>query len=146
MSFKSAVELTSDVATCYRVGLRALGAHSQKIQLGNTTLCEGSVDLDSCTTQLYPQSNRWDYFFSYKSEVYFVEVHGANTSEVSTVLRKLQWLKDWLNSSAPEINKLKSKNNPFYWIQSNGFDIPPTSRQYKQIVQYGIKPIRKLTL
>jgi hypothetical protein len=146
-AFQTAVENTPDVATCFQVGLRALGQHSQKIALDDTSLCEGSLDIDGCTTRLYPNENRWDYALSYNSEVFFVEVHTANTTEVSTVLRKLQWLKDWLVSEAPEINALKAtKHFPYYWIQSSGFDILKTSPQYRRIVQAGLKPIARLNL
>lgn len=147
MTFKQAVEATPDIKKCYQAGLRAFGSDSKKIHLGDTTKCEGSVDIDGCTTTNYPQSNRWDYCFSYKSEVFFVEVHTANTAEVSTVLRKLQWLRDWLNHEAPELAKLRAQSrNPYYWIQSSKFNIPKTSKQYRQVVQEGIKPISTLVL
>jgi hypothetical protein len=143
-TFKTAVEDTPDIANCYQVGLKGLGKYSQKIELAETSHCSGSVDIDKCTSSKYPQSNRWDYALCYKSEVFFVEVHTANTGEVSTVLRKLQWLKDWLNSEAPEINKLKAKNTPFVWIQSNSCHIK--GKQNFKAAQAGIKPIAKLSL
>lgn len=147
MTFKEAVEATPDVSTGYRVGLSALGKNSLKITVPNTSLIDGSLDIDSCTTSHYPTSNRWDYAFSYNGEVFFVEVHSAISSEVSTVLRKLQWLKDWLNADAPEINKLKVKRlEPFYWIQSSNFSIPKTTRQYRAAVANKIVPISKLVV
>lgn len=147
MTFKEAVETTPDVKTCYQRGLRALGSDSKKINLGDTAKCEGSVDIDRCTLAKYPQSNRWDYCFSYRGEVFFVEVHTANTAEVSTVFRKLRWLKDWLNNEAPELAKMKVRSqNPYYWIQSSRFNIPKTSKQYRQVIQEGIKPISMLVL
>jgi hypothetical protein len=146
-SFKIAVENTPDITNCYQTGLKGLGSHSKKIQLFDTSSCSGSVDIDSCTTSKYPQSNRWDYAFCYKLEIFFVEVHGAKSDEVSTVIKKLQWLKDWLNQEAPELNKLKAKSrSPFVWIQSNGFHIPSQARQYKKAIQAGIMPIAKLSL
>jgi hypothetical protein len=146
-TFKEAVDATISIGQCFQVGLRGLGTHSKKIKLGDTSKCEGSVDIDSCLAKIHPQSSRWDYCFSYKGEVFFVEVHGAITSEVSTVLKKLQWLKSWLNNNAPEINKLKAKSrNPFYWIQSSNFTIPPTSKQFRTVTQAGIKPIPLLEL
>ncbi len=144
--FKTAIENTPDVANAYQVGLQGLGKHSTKIQLGDTSLCEGSIDIDTATTALYPNDSRWDYAFSYKSEVFFVEVHTANTREVGAMVKKLQWLKDWLIEHAPEIHKLKTAKTPFIWIQSNDFHIPKTSPQYRIIVQKGIKPIAKLVV
>lgn len=147
MTFKEAVEATSDVSMCYQVGLKAFGGDSKKIKLNDTAKCEGSVDIDGCTVAKYPQSNRWDYCFSYRGEVFFVEVHTANTTEVRTVLKKLQWLKDWLNHEAPELAKLKAKSKgAYYWIQSSKFNIPKTSKQYRLVVQEGIKPISTLVL
>ena len=67
------------------------------------------------------------------------------TSEVGVVLKKLQWLKDWLNNKAPNINRLKAQT-PYYWIQSNNFAIPKTSPQYKRITQAQLKPIKQLVL
>ncbi|MFC0318680.1 MULTISPECIES: hypothetical protein [Olivibacter] len=147
MIFKKAVTATPDIRMCFQKGLKALGGNSRKISLADNSKCEGSLDIDNCTRTLYPQSNRWDYCFCYRNEIYFVEVHTANTTEVSTVIRKLQWLKDWLNHQAPELNKLKaSSRHPFYWIQSSKFNIPATSKQFRTVVQAGIKPIPALKL
>lgn len=146
-TFQDAVKNTPDIANCYQVGLRGLGTYSNKVQLSDTSKCSGSVDIDACTTEKYPQLNRWDYALGYKEKVYFVEVHTANTGQVSTVLRKLQWLKDWLNTEAPELNKLKAQEQtPFVWIQTNGFSILKNSKQYREVVQAGLKPIAKLVL
>jgi hypothetical protein len=147
LTFKEAVEGTDDVKTCYQNGLKALGRHSSKIELSDTKQCQGSLNIDDCVARKYPALNRWDYAFSYKSEVFFVEVHSANTGDVRVVLRKLQWLKDWLHAHAPKINSLKAKNRtPYYWIQSNGFHIPNSSPQSRIAAQAGIKPISKLKL
>ena len=145
LTFKQAVEATPDVANGYRIGLSALGQYSDKINAANTRLLNGSVDIDACTTEKYPNENRWDYALAYSRKVYFVEVHSANTSQVSTVLRKLQWLKDWLNFSAPEINKLKAQQ-PYYWIMSNNNHILKGSSQARQISQACLKPISCLKL
>lgn len=147
MTFKTAVENTPDINTCFRPGLKALGSDSSKIKLSNARLCEGSVDIDSCLSAKYHQQNRWDYCFSYNQEVFFIEVHSAVTSEVITVLRKLNWLKDWLKTNAPAINSMKAKSRPpFYWVQSSKFGILPQSKQYRTIVQAGIKPVSRLEL
>jgi hypothetical protein len=146
--FKSAVEKTPDVSNAYCIGLQAFKkVEKQKIDLGDPPRCEGSIDIDTATRKKYPQANRWDYCFSYKGEVFFVEVHSANTGEVSTVLRKLQWLRNWLNNEAPLINALKATSVPaFYWIQSSSFNILPNSAQYRQAVQANLKPVGKLSL
>ena len=145
LTFKQAVEATPDVANGYQIGLGALGQYSNKINAANTRLFNGSIDIDACTTKKYPNENRWDYALAYSQKVYFVEVHSATTSQVSIVLRKLQWLKDWLNLHAPEINKLKAQQ-PYYWIMSNNNRILKSSRQARQVAIAGLKPIACLNL
>ncbi len=147
LSFKEAVEATKDIETCYQAGLKALGKYSGKISVKDPKKLCGSVDIDSCVAKKYPQSNRWDYAICYDGSVFFVEVHSANTGEVSTVLRKLQWLKDWLVAEAPEVNNLKVKYTaPYYWIQSNGNHILPNSPQARQVALKGLRPISILQL
>ncbi len=143
--FKEAVEATAEIKNCYQPGLKALGAYSAKVALTDNSLCNGSVDIDECVRTKYPNSNRWDYCIGYNNKAYFVEVHSANTAEVSTMLNKLQWLKDWLNSKAPELNKIKAPV-PFYWVMSGKYAIQPNSPQSRKIAQAGIKPIAKLSL
>lgn len=148
LTFQQIVQKIEGLTDAYQVGLRALlQTHRNKVQLGNTSQCDGSVDIDTSLTAKYPQASRWDYVFSYKSELYFVEVHTASTGEVTTVLKKLQWLKDWLNSDAKQLDGLRAKKQPsIVWIQSNGFHILPNSPQFRKISQAGLKPIAKLVL
>lgn len=148
LSFPEAVAATPDIRNYYQEGLQAIPRqYRSKIFLQDTRACEGSVDIDTCVTYKYPSDNRWDYCLSYRGEVFFIEVHTANSSEVSTVIRKLAWLKNWLNSYAPEINKLKAKHvTPFYWLQSSGYHIPLRSRQYREAERAGIMPIPRLEL
>jgi hypothetical protein len=129
----------------YQSGLKGLGKHSNKISLTNPKRCGGSIDIDTSLAKKYPTSNRWDYSFSYNGDAYFVEVHSAQTGEVNTVLKKLKWLTNWLTREASALNNIKA-NRPYYWIQSNGFNILPNSPQYRQAVQSGILPIGKLSL
>ncbi len=141
------MEVTPDVADCWKPGLQAFGEYSRKIELSDQNSCEGSVEIDKCTSdkKLYPDENRWDYVLGYQQQAYFVEVHSANTGEVNTVLKKLQWLKDWLNQHAPEINKLKARE-PYYWVQSGKFAILKNSPQIRRVNQKGLMPVPKLKL
>ena len=90
MTFKQAVEATPDVATGFRTRLNAFGAHSSKVSVSDTHLLQGSLDIDTCTTAKYPNSNRWDYVFAYKGEAFFIEVHSANSSEVKTIVLSIK--------------------------------------------------------
>ena len=148
LTFKEAVAATADVSKCYRDGKQAiLNAEKNKVELADTKKCGGSLFIDQCLIDQnkYPNANRWDYAIDYNSEIYFFEVHTASDGEVSTVVKKLQWLKDWLHHSAPNINLLKAKA-PFYWIQSNGYHISKNSKWERVALQQGIKPISKLVL
>jgi hypothetical protein len=146
-SFEEAVQATHHLDGCLKNGLQALGAHSKKISLSSTKNCNGSIDIDTALARVYPQDSRWDYAFSYKGEVFFVEVHTANSSEVDTVIKKLKWLKSWLISDAPKINELKATSQtPFHWIQSSNFNLPKTSRFYRRAAQEGILPKPILSL
>lgn len=144
--FKKAVEATPDITNCYQPGLSALGKYSKKIKASQTSKIDGSVDIDTCTSKKYPQANRWDYAVGYNSEAYFIEVHSAITSEVHTMVKKLEWLKHWLNTHAVELNKLKAQKKTFVWIQSDKFDIPKHTPQFRLAVSKGIVPVRELLL
>ena len=147
MTFQQAVHSTLDITTGYRPGLQALGGYSTKIRVSDTRLLGGSVDIDACTVDKYPNANRWDYAFDYKGEAFFVEVHSAYTGEVDTVIAKLNWLKSWLRDRAPSLEEKKAKSRtPYYWLQSDKFEIPKTSRHFRLIVQEGLKPLSILIL
>ena len=144
-AFKDAVTNTPDISKGYMVGLTALGKYSSKVTVSNTVKVEGSVDIDSTTVALYPRENRWDYVIGFNGKVIFVEVHSATTSEVDAVLKKLDWLKNWLNSKAPDLAKLRAPE-PYFWVQSKNFQILKHSPQYRRAVQKGILPVSKVTL
>lgn len=149
-TFKQAVEATPEVKDCYNEGKLAIpNKERNKVELSDSRKCGGSLFIDQSLIDqgLYPNDNRWDYAIDYDGEVFFFEVHTANTREVSTVLKKLEWLKNWLVTKAPEINALKAKSKtPFYWVQSNGYSILPNSSQERAVIQKGLKPISKLVL
>ncbi len=146
MVFENAVRATNDVKDCHQPGLQALGKHSTKIRLRESSQCGGSLNIDDCTKKLYPEESRWDYAIAYRDKVHFVEVHTANTSEVRKMSNKLKWLKDWLVHKAPEINRLRATEKAFVWIQSDGFAIPAHAPQLRVLAQLGLKPVARLEL
>lgn len=145
-SFRKAVEATPDISKEFNQGIQALGSYSELVIPAYTRYLEGSVDIDSATKSIYPTEPRWDYAIAYSGEVYFIEVHPAISSEVAIVIKKLEWLKNWLKNKAPEIEKLRKKENAYYWIQSKSFSIPKNSRQYRIAKKNGLLPIGKLRL
>lgn len=144
MTFREAVEQTPQIAAVYKAGLSAFGDYASKVVVPDNRLLGGSVDIDFATVKLYPNENRWDYAFDYNGETFFIEVHTASTSETSTVLRKLDWLKVWLREQAPKLEKLKSKViPPFYWVQSKQYALPTHTPQYRKAMSAKLIPIKE---
>ena len=142
MTFEEAVKATPDVSEGYREGVGAFGKYADKIKVPDQGKIDGSLDIDAATEKRYPDATRWDYALCYDGEVFYIEVHSAITSEVSRMIRKLQWLKTWLPSKAPEIHNLTAKNKqPYYWVQSSNCNIPKHTPQYRMVVQNKILPM-----
>lgn len=73
----------------------------------------------------YASEPRWDYGLGYQMKgrlaecAIWVEVHPATTSEVRAIVKKLDWLQEWLRSNAGELQKLTALAEPEYrytWI------------------------------
>ena len=100
--FKAAVEATQEIREGYCNGLQALGGNAAKVAVTDTRKLNGSVDIDACTLELYPNETRWDYAIGYDEKAYFLEVHPANTSNVKEMIQKADWLKQWLQRKASD--------------------------------------------
>ena len=144
MSFKEAISATPLLKDAYRNGLQALGNYSNKVRPSDTKKCEGSVDIDIAVKDIYRNDSRWDYAIGYDATTYFIEVHSADTSEVTSVLKKFSWLKEFLVTDAPELNQQLKKR--FYWISSGGNNILKGSPQARKLAQSGITLDRQLNL
>ena len=87
---------------------------------------------------------RWDYAVEYDKETFFIEIHPGSTSEIQTVIAKLDWLKHWLKEKAPEIDALKPKDKqPYHWVFTNKFAILPNSRYARLLSLHGIIPTKQ---
>lgn len=141
--FRAAVLATQDVKGAYKVGLEAMGKYSSRVIVPDNSLLGGSIDIDESTKKIYPNDNRWDYAFEYNGETFFIEIHTASTSETSTVLHKLAWIKQWLREKAPKIDRLKSKTlGPFFWIQYKQYALPKHTPQYRAAAAAKLLPIK----
>lgn len=144
MRFRLAVLNTAEICAGYSAGLGALSGSSAKVSLSTPRHCEGSVDIDQCLRAIYPNDNRWDYAVGYDDHVYFIEVHPASTSDVSIVLNKLSWLRQWLDARAPE---LKTLQHSFHWLATGGVHILPSSPQARKLAISGLKqPRQRMTI
>ena len=124
----------------FNEGLGAVkGAYRARITAQDPHLFNGSLDIDKAKAQAEPTANRWDYAIEYNGEVFFVEVHSGATSDVPIILKKLEWLKQWLKNEAKAIDKLKTKRaTPYFWIHTGGCKILQRSITSKQFAQSGI--------
>ena len=159
MTFKEAVEAApAPVNGAWRAGLWALEARDrQKVSCNDPRLLTGSVYLDEALMAQpeHARANRWDYGLGYKPTslagewAVWVEVHPATTREVSTVLKKLQWLKDWLNGEAGALRDLTDRTpeaRRFVWIASNGVNIRSNTPQARRLRQKNLWPRSNLSL
>jgi hypothetical protein len=116
-------------------GLQAIkkGEGRGQIVAENNRRLLGSAAIDDDCRRAYPKDHRWDYVIGYeranKAISYFVEVHSAETSEVSTVDKKLRWLRDFL-LQAPQ-KKLAALDPEYHWVASGRINIPKHVPQYR---------------
>lgn len=139
---QTAIENTLSVNGKGKIGKTAVkGEYRSKIIVPNPRQLTYSLDIDTALKEQYPTSHRWDYAIEYDDNVFFIEVHPANTSEIQIVLSKLAWLRQWLQREAPLIDKLKSiQKNPFYWIATQNIQILKSSSQYRNLAQQKLLP------
>ncbi len=132
MSFEEAVASISVLK--YHKGLKALGANSKKIIPNDTKKLSGSADIDSCTKTESPNDSRWDYVVGYDDKAFFVEVHPCQTSNIKEVVKKVVWLKEWLNSKGLNLKMIRGDHN-FYWIASGKVDLDISKNsKYKRLL------------
>jgi hypothetical protein len=143
IGFKAAIAATPLLKNAYKEGLQALGSYSVKVKPTDTKKCEGSVDIDAAVKSVYPEDSRWDYAIGYDGKTYFIEIHSAETSQVTPVLKKFVWLKDFLVAEASELNK---ENKRFYWIASGRTQILKGSVQERKLALSGIMLVGQLNL
>lgn len=143
MSFRRAVGLTPHLQNALRPGLQALRAQDRPhVAPEDPRLLQGSVDVDSALQRRQPNANRWDFAIGYrhanrqKDFIYWVEVHTAADKQVKVVLRKLNWLRSWLQGDG---NPLDQFDREFVWVSSGATTFTPDAPQSKQLAQSGLK-------
>ena len=160
MTFREAVEACDEpVASACQNGKQALkGEHRSLIDTDDPSRFMGSVDLDAALQheQGYGDAARWDYGIGFlesedRETAIWVEVHPANTGQVTAFLNKLQWLKRWLREHAPSLRaltRIRDGKQPYYWVAtSKGVHISKNSPQARRLAAAGISmPRRRLDL
>lgn len=146
-AFQEAIENTEEVKNGFCVGKQAIKSIDRgKVVETNNKKVQGSLDIDSQVKTLYPKEPRWDYALSYDDKIYFFEVHPAETSEVDRVINKVKWLKCWLKTRAPKLDKLPKAEHPYTWVQSGRYAILPTARAKMKLSAAGLTIAKELLL
>lgn len=157
MSFtKAAKAAPANVAAAVKPGKQALTRpHAKQVICNRVGALTASIDLDDAlhAEPAYAQESRWDYGLGYRTEenkevAIWVEVHSASTSDVSTMLRKLSWLREFLHSECDELWKLTlAAERPYHWIASGSVAILRNSPQARRLIASGLRfPQSTLTL
>ncbi len=155
MRFQDAVEQAAQpVDKAYAVGKQALeNKHRNLIKCEDERRMTGSINLDAALAKRpeYASEPRWDYGLGYQAEkrpecAIWVEVHAATTYQVGAVVKKLDWLKKWLQSNEVELRRLTESadaENRYIWIATNGVHIPRNSREFRILNMKGIHKVCK---
>ncbi|UQA55528.1 hypothetical protein [Polyangium aurulentum] len=151
-SFADAVAAAPQrVASALQKGKQALSKeHRAQVLCKDEARWTGSIDLDAALAKVpeHASANRWDYGLGYQGpegleSALWVEVHPAETGEVSTVIRKLRWLEDYLPANCPELWALTRKAPEelrFVWVASGRYAILPNSPQLRALRAAGLDP------
>lgn len=156
MTFEQAVDAAPHpVSAAYRPGKQAMeNRHRNLVTCVDPHRLTGSIDLDSALRRRQPNDPRWDYGLGYRpangrEQAIWVEVHSAKTDEVSRVVRKLGWLKDWLNGEAEDLRRLTSRageDKRYVWIASGKNKIPGNSPEARILSRSGLPLVTRLEL
>ena len=147
--FQQAVSDTPDLGgDAYCPGLRALtDEHRERVEPGEVKIL-GSVNIEETLHRRYPNEPHWDYAIGVQKGnmpyAVWLEVHPASTSNVSEVLSKLRWLKEWLSSQATQLHALTPPQRAYHWIATNGVHVVPNSPQARQLAQAGLTMPRRI--
>ena len=138
--FRRAAEACPALSLCD--GLQALSRGARdKIRPRNTRSVTGSVDIDKDLKNDFPEDNRWDYAVGYrckdKEKVFFVEVHPAQTSEITCVIRKAKSLKAWAETSAPELWNMTVPRE-IHWVASDKCNLRLNDSYRRQLALCGV--------
>ncbi len=158
MTFQQAVMATREpVRSALKPGKRGMkGEHRWQVDCAKPERITASFDLDAAYAKAQPQANRWDYGLGFqeqdgKETALWIEIHPASPGEVDVVLRKHQWLLNWLKTEARELASLSrrpSGGKIFFWLATaSGVNIRRGSFHARRLQNAGFDlPRQKMTL
>jgi hypothetical protein len=129
------------LASALKDGLQALPQSDRgRIECKNPRALAGSVNVDAALKEALSNAPRWDYGIGVHIDkkndcVIWIEVHPASSRHINDILSKLQWLKSWLKTEAPQLEALPRE---FVWIASGAVAIQPGSPQRKKLAENGL--------
>lgn len=131
--FASAIDAAEHLR--HKEGLSAVkrGEGKDRIHQGKKKIA-GSVAIDDDCRGEFPRAARWDYVIGVGESAptaFFVEVHPAETSEVSKLADKLAWLTTFLERDKQAA--LKKLPREIHWVASGRVNIPKNTPQYKRL-------------
>ncbi len=142
MGFKDAVGATPHLKNAWQPGLRALRAEDKPhIEVEDTRKLAGSVDVDTALQKVQPHANRWDFAIAYRHTnrsddyIYWTELHTASDSQVKVVIKKAEWLLEWLKSGN---NPLNAFEREIIWVSSGSTTFTLTAPQRKAMAVAGL--------
>ncbi|MGH7599836.1 MAG: hypothetical protein ACREOI_26065 [bacterium] len=141
-SFKQAVLGIPELAHALRDGLKALAKNDrQRISCNDSRAIIGSINLEESLHFRHPNEPLWDYGIGLRvinsaDNVKWIEVHPASSTHVDELLKKLHWLRNWLQNSAPKLDALPCE---FVWIASGKVHLQKGSPQMKKLYQAGMR-------
>ncbi len=142
MTFQEAVQQTPHLAAAWRAGLQALRAEDRPhIQTEHPRRLRGSADVDAALRGSEPNANRWDFAIGNQHTnhadefIYWVEIHTGSDNQISVVLRKLEWLKNWLRQDGHRLDRF---NRDFIWVSSGHTLFTQGSAQVRTLAQKGL--------
>jgi hypothetical protein len=139
MTIRKAIEQNPAVRHAYCRGMGALRETDRMhVTVRHPRRLTGSIDLDTALKTAYPDSPRWDYGIGYSDKqetIFWLEIHPASSTHVDEVLRKYEWLKNWLQTQAAQLDSFPRK---FVWIASGKVSLQLGSPQRKKLASRGI--------
>lgn len=144
MTFQQAVDKIPQLKGQWQTGLGALRAEDKPhVQPDDPRLLRGSVDVDKAHQKVkkHAQSNRWDFAIGFqhtnrkKEFIYWLEIHTGSDSEISVMLRKLEWLRDWLKQEGKALSDFDCQ---YVWAPSGATNFTKRARQVKALADKGL--------
>ena len=144
MGFKEEVELTPNLNGKWKAGLGALRAEDKphiKLEDTSTDRLRGSVDIDTAWVRLEPQANRWDFAIGYQHSnrsdefIYWVETHTGSDGQIQKMLKKYEWLKNWMKNDGKRLDKF---DRMFVWAPSGATSFTKGTTQVKRLAEKGL--------